>query len=52
MTWIDWTLIVLLIVTNLIWYNLMRLASKQLKFLSKLILLERNKKSPITTIKP
>lgn len=52
MTWIDWALIVLLIVTNLIWFNLMRLASKQLKFLSKLILLERDNKSQVTTINP
>jgi hypothetical protein len=51
MTWLDWTLIVMLIVTNIVWFSLLRLASKQLKFLSKLILLERDSKTPITTLK-
>ena len=49
MTWVDWLLLIALVTTNLIWYHLLRLASKQLKFLSKLILLERKNKTPITT---
>jgi hypothetical protein len=49
MTWVDWILLIALVTTNLIWYHLLRLASKQLKFLSKLILLERKNKTPITT---
>jgi len=49
MSWIEWILLIGLVTTNLIWFHLLRLASKQLKFLSKLILLERNSKTPITT---
>lgn len=51
MTWFEIVLLIALVVSNFIWFNLMRLASKQLKFLSKLILLERETKSSITTIK-
>ena len=49
MSWVDWLLLIALVTTNLIWYHLLRLASKQVKFLSKLILLERKNKTPITT---
>jgi len=49
MSWFDWLLLIALVTTNLIWFHLLRLASKQLKFLSRLILLERKSKKPITT---
>jgi len=52
MTQVDWILLIVLIVTNLIWFHLLRVASRQLKFLSRLILLERKSKNPITTIEP
>lgn len=52
MSWIEWILLIGLVITNLIWFHLLRLASKQLKFLSKLILLERKSKTQITTTEP
>ena len=52
MNTLDWILIVALVVTNFIWFHLLRLASRQLKFLSRLIILERNSKNPITSTEP
>jgi hypothetical protein len=49
MSLLEWILLIVLVTTNLIWLHLLRLASKQLKFLSRLILLERKSKKPITT---
>lgn len=52
MNTLDWILIVALVVTNFIWFHLLRLASRQLKFLSRLIILERNSKNTITSTEP
>ena len=49
MSLLEWILLIVLVTTNFIWFHLLRLASKQLKFLSRLILLERKSKKPITT---
>jgi hypothetical protein len=49
MSLLEWILLIVLVTTNFIWFHLLRLASKQLKFLSRLILLERDSKTQITT---